>query len=284
VNVVGWRFLRRLVGALVLGACLMLAAVFVGSQIEQRVYRQRAELLHSKMQSIRIGRTSWAQALALFADWGRSRHFNPECDARACTMNVEEEEAVYRFISSENFLIKLDNYWRWRLKLSYDVGPFQRLEFALLRAYLHFGGHPAKVSVWIGMRDGVVECDDLVVQIESSGRPSLWSIQGNSDEFTLIANFEGIDRFQSSRRFSSYFVPPSHPEYMIGRPGGCMGCMKGWVRFTGNADPADVQRLTQANFSCLTQWRPCLTQADIMPNAWAQYLQEHPDERWLEKQ
>jgi hypothetical protein len=275
---VRFRFLRRFVSALVVVACLMLGAVFVGSQIEQRVYRRRAELLHSKMQSIQIGRTSWAQALALFADWGRRRQFNPECDAKACTMNIEETEAVYRFISSENFLIKMDDYWRWRLKLSYDVGPFQRLEFALLRAYLRFGGHPAMVSARIGMVDGVVQSDSLVVRIESYGHPVYWSGEWNS-EFTLMADFESIERFPTATGFSPYHPSPRHPEYLIGRPSGCTICVLGWVRFTASADLADVQRLTQPNFSCLTQWRPCLTQTDIMPNAWAQHLQEYPEDR-----
>jgi hypothetical protein len=48
----------------------------------------------------------------------------------------------------------------------------------------------------------------------------------------------------------------------------------GWVKFTPYAAPEDVYRLMQLNLSCLTRWHPCVTQSDIMPAAWVQYLAE----------
>jgi hypothetical protein len=53
-------------------------------------------------------------------------------------------------------------------------------------------------------------------------------------------------------------------------------CVAGWATFTPYAAPADVQRLMQVDLSCLTRWRSCVTQGEIMPIAWAQYLAERP--------
>jgi hypothetical protein len=39
------------------------------------------------------------------------------------------------------------------------------------------------------------------------------------------------------------------------------------VKFTPAAVPADVRRLSQINFSCLTRQHPCRTREEIMPNA-----------------
>jgi hypothetical protein len=50
----------------------------------------------------------------------------------------------------------------------------------------------------------------------------------------------------------------------------------GWTIFTPYAATADVHRLMQLDLSCLTRWYRCLTQSDIMPAAWAQYLAEVP--------
>jgi hypothetical protein len=49
-----------------------------------------------------------------------------------------------------------------------------------------------------------------------------------------------------------------------------------WAEFTPYADPADVRRLMQFNFACLTSWRSCRTGAELMPAAWAQYLEDRP--------
>jgi hypothetical protein len=61
---------------------------------------------------------------------------------------------------------------------------------------------------------------------------------------------------------------------VIGRPGGCEGCVMGWVKFSPYADSGDIRRLTNFDLSCLTRWRACMTQEDIMPDAWKQYPAE----------
>jgi hypothetical protein len=42
-----------------------------------------------------------------------------------------------------------------------------------------------------------------------------------------------------------------HPNYEIGRPGGCEVCVYGWVKFTPYARREDVHRLMELNFACL---------------------------------
>ncbi|MGA8272558.1 MAG: hypothetical protein WB919_13445 [Candidatus Sulfotelmatobacter sp.] len=67
---------------------------------------------------------------------------------------------------------------------------------------------------------------------------------------------------------------PRHPEYQIGGPTGCTGCRVGWVKFTPFADPQDIRRLTDLNFACITRWRQCTEQADILPDAWRELRAE----------
>jgi hypothetical protein len=74
----------------------------------------------------------------------------------------------------------------------------------------------------------------------------------------------------SSKSNPSYL----HPDYAIGRPG-CSICVYGWVRFSPHADPADLRRITQLDVSCLTRWRPCVSQIEVMQGAWNQYLADH---------
>jgi hypothetical protein len=48
----------------------------------------------------------------------------------------------------------------------------------------------------------------------------------------------------------------------------------GWVKFTPFADPRDVLRLTDLNFTCITRWRHCTEQPDILPTAWKELRAE----------
>ncbi|MGB8130635.1 MAG: hypothetical protein WCG81_12655, partial [Candidatus Angelobacter sp.] len=65
------------------------------------------------------------------------------------------------------------------------------------------------------------------------------------------------------------------PSYWVGPEVGCEGCVIVDVTFAPESNSEDVNRLMQFDLSCLNRWwRPCRTQADIMPDAWKQFLQD----------
>jgi hypothetical protein len=167
----------------------------------------------------------------------------------------------------------LDDYFRWRLKLSYDQGPFVRTELWLLRLYMRVGGHPARVTATVGMRDGIVWNKGVSVWIETYAHDPEWS--GNElFEFSLLATADSVSRFEY---FGGSLINPQlklHSNYVIGRPSGCEICVEGWAKFTPYAEPSDVRRLMNLDLSCLTRWHPCVSQSDILPAAWAQYRAE----------
>jgi hypothetical protein len=72
------------------------------------------------------------------------------------------------------------------------------------------------------------------------------------------------------------WISHRHPEYQIAGPSACQGCRSGWVRLTPFADPKDVLRLTDLNFACITRWKQCTEQADILPTAWKEVRAEVP--------
>jgi hypothetical protein len=269
-----FRSLRKFLSALALSLCTVLFLTWLASRIEQHFFRRRAELLLSQVQSLELRRTPWQDAQIQLQRWGPNRVMGDSCDAHICSFQVTLDEFVFAHFIQRNPLVRLDDYFRWRLKLSYNTGPFERMEYALLQAYVRLGGHPARVTANIRMRDGTVWGKDFSVWIESYGHPVSWSGNWRS-EFTLIASAYSVSRFEH------FFGPIDlqlmlHPYYSIGRPSGCTICVEGWAIFTPYAAPSDVYRLMQMDLSCLTRWRPCLTQSDIMPVAWAQYLAERP--------
>lgn len=269
------RSLRKGLIALVLVLCVLFALTLLAIQIEQHLFRRRAERLLSEFQSIELRKTPWQEVEAKLQKWDAKRELDGPCDAHQCALRITLVENVFGWVSDRNIFVKLDDYIRWKLKLTYDMGPFQRALFAMFRIYMRFGGHPARVAAGVGMRDGIVWSKGISVGIETYARNGTWtSSDGGRVEYTLIASAQSVPRFIF---YETGLYNPQlafHPDYAIGRPGGCEVCVMGWVKFTPYAAPADTRRLMQFNLSCLTRWHPCLDQHDIMPSAWSQHLVE----------
>jgi hypothetical protein len=269
-----FRSLRKVLIALGLSLCAVLFLTLLASQIEHRLFRRRAEILLSKVQALELRKTSWQDAQVQLQQWGPNRVLDDSGDLHMCSLQVTLDEFVFARFIQRNPFAKLDDYFRWRLKLTYNQGPFERMQASLVQAYVRLGGHPARVMAKIGMRDGLVWSKGFYVWIETYGHPTGWS--GNwLMEFTLIASANSVSRFD--RPFVGWNDAQLmlHPYYWIGRLN-CTICVEGRARFTPYAEPADVHRLMQLDLSCLTRWGHCRTQSDLMPAAWAQYLAERP--------
>lgn len=260
--------LRKFALTLMLSPCAFLLLFILANQIEQRIFRRHAELLLSKFQTLELRRTTWQEAQFLFQRWRANLDFDETCLPQICAFQITMNEPLASFVSERNLFVKLDDYFRWRLRLSYSIGPFQRLEFWLFRIYLRVGGRPSQIRVRVGMRNNVIWTKGIWVSVETYSRFL------DMSEYALIAEISSGPRFghYGDSRLLSQLM--SHPNYAIGSPDGCEICLMGWVRFTPYASPEDVHRLAQLDFSCLTRWHPCTTQSDIMPIAWEQYTAE----------
>ena len=270
------RSLRRAFLALLLGLCVLLSLALIVSQVEQHLFRRRAELLLAEIQSLELRKTPWHEAQSQFRRWGRDSKLDDQCNEHKCSLKITLDERVLGYLFKRNVFVRLDDYFRWRLKLSYDIGPFARLELVLLRAYVCVGGRPARIVAIVGMRDGIVWSKGFSVFIETYAHDIPVFFGGTLGSYTLIAETHSVPRFDfhGSRWIGAQLR--LHPDYMIGHPGGCEICVEGWAKFTPYAESLVVHRLMQLDLSCLTRWHPCLTQSDIMPAAWTQYLAESP--------
>jgi len=266
-----FRWWRRALLALFLSVCaaIFLALIFV--QVEQRLFRRRVERLVAEIQSFELRKTPWPEAQARLARWSANTERDAHCDEHKCSLTITLHDFVFGYVSERNAFERLDDYFRWKLNLTYSTGPFYRLEMGLVRLSMRAGGHPAKIVADVGMREGIVWSKGISIWIETYVHDVEICSGSEWCEYTLMAQTGSASSF---RLHHSSWVGPQlmlHPNYSIGRPDGCEGCVLGWAKFTPYADPADVHRLMELNLSCLTKWHPCRTQMDIMPNAWTQY-------------
>jgi hypothetical protein len=268
------RFLRKFLYVTLLGFCACLSITILVSQIEQYVFRQQASRFLAVFQSIQLRETTWQEAQEKLRPWSADRKDSEGCNDHFCTTQVTLTESVFKFVSSRNLFVRLDDYFRWKLDLTYGNGPFATLSQFLLRAYVHLGGRPARIGGTIEIRDGIVWGKGFSFWVESYAKENTFPFSGGWDEYSLIAEARTVSRFG----FYGPDWPASqlllHPQYSIGGPSGCTGCIAGSTRFTPYAEQSDIRRFFDLNLSCLTRWIPCRTQEDVMPNAWSQHRRE----------
>jgi hypothetical protein len=278
---VAWpRPLRRALLAVFLSSCSLVFLALATSQIEQRIFRRRAERLLAELQALELRKTPWPDAQRQFRHWGANAKLDDHCNAQECSVEIALIEPVYAYVSHRNLFSFLDDYLRWRLKLSYDTGPFVRAEGALFHAYLVAGGRPARVAAHMGMREGIVWNKGFWVYLETYAHsvPDVWE-----GVYGLYASTYSVPRFDRYDSRDPQLL--LHSNYVVGRPDGCEICVAGWAKFTPYTNPDDAHRLMRLDLSCLTRVHPCRTQQDIMPDGWTQYLAERQqvDGMWGQK-
>lgn len=137
--------------------------------------------------------------------------------------------------------------------VGYRYAPFILNSPTALAAYRRLGGRPVSIFALIRIREGVVWEKAITIHIDSTsiepdGTPFHYWLTGN-------VGTGPIDP-----------VSATHPEYRI------VNAREDWVsvNFSSFADPKDVLRLTNINFSCVTRWHPCSNRSEILPAAWAE--------------
>ena len=230
------RWILRPLGWL-LGAALLAILLLAGAiRLDQYLLRWRAERLHADIKSLELRKSTYADARRLEDRW-----FD----------NAKEKVCRPSWCD---------------LEISLNNTSAQHLEFflnhpAIVAVYHALDGRDAGASAFIQIRDNVLWGKGISVGIEtletrSDGRPVQYELEGSV----------GTEPHR--------WVRTRHPEYEIGGPTACTGCVTGWVKFSPFADPEDVLRLTDLNFACITRWPHCTTQADILPTAWKQLRAE----------
>jgi hypothetical protein len=230
---------RALPFYLVFAVLVILFAVFI--QIQAHLLRHRAEALLSDISQLELRKSTWADAQNIMRRWGAWGHYDGSCTAAECKYHV-----VIADVTTKRLLPS-------RLALPYRV----------IGGWL--GGRLVMIQASFTIIDGVLWGKSFGAFIDVPPR----SFSGYG--YTLIGEAD------SAWRLSRFGIEPQltlHKDYLIGRPGGCEGCLMAYTRFTPNAHPSDVQRLMNFDLSCITRWQPCLKLEQLMPQAWSQYLAE----------
>jgi hypothetical protein len=228
------RGLKWLITA-VIGTALLLAAAI---HLNQYALRWRGERLQSDIRSLDLRKSTYVDARKVMNRWWDDARQEGPCRAEWCDVEITLNKHV---------LDRMAFLWRHPI---------------LITGYRWLGGRPAMTIASIRVRNNVVVRKGIDGYVggdcsrDNEGQIYCTTMMGHAD-----TGGHGL-------------ISPLHPEYGFWTPGGCEICVDATVTFTPYADPDDVRRLTDLNFSCITNWQPCETQQDILPAAWRQALSE----------
>lgn len=239
---------QKILGLLALAVVVILLAPFVAVQVQERIFRHRAERLLADMRSLMMHKGGAEEMRAMFERWSP---YNTGCTGQNCWFHKDLE---YGHFSEMYDLDLMNESNRW------------------LRLFRFFGGHPAYVHAHAETSFGARIMSFEMETERSSARFSPESIEQNilRARASIVGGFDIENTWDGLTLHPSYLLHVRSP-----RPGNMRYPTVSAV-FGPNADPADIARLTSFDFSCLTRWTRCREPGDPMPVAAAQFEREEP--------
>jgi hypothetical protein len=240
---------------------------FLAVQIQQRTLRWHAERLSADMHQIRLYQSTWADAQRLMYRWGAWGHYDGSCMAASCKYEIEMDS-----IANSNPHIPRHAWLDWLLR--HD-------RFNL---YQWFGGRGSAVLASFTVHDGTIWRESTAIGV-SVPRRRIRTWDNNDFDWSLSVVAKSYQRLHRTPENWTPFIGDSeeelaqHPYYKVGRPGGCMIlCQIAVAYYSTHAPPAEIERLTSYNFSCLTRFNPCSQIVDLLPAAEKWHLYDNPYE------
>ncbi len=254
------------------GVVLSLALVtFLSVQIQQRMLRWRAEQLLADMHQIRLYQTTWADAQRLMHRWGAWGHYDGSCTAASCKYEIAMGSIASGIPPRHAWLVWL---------LIHDR----------LNLFEWFGGRGSVVKASFTVHDGTIWRESTMMGVSVPRRklrrittPDTVLVDDDL-EWSLSIGAGSYQRLHQTLEnpFPSMGSDESligHPYYKVWRPSGCMIlCQLVSVYYSTHTPPAEIERLTSYNFSCLTRFHPCVRIVDLLPAAEEWHLYDNPYE------
>ncbi len=251
---------QKVLRFIALAALGLLLAPFVAVQVQERIFRHRAERLLADMRSLMLRKATMAEIEAVFKRW--NPHGDP-CFGELGYFYGHPRSGQGCNLAADSWSPSFDknpegaeNYWSGLWRLLFVIGGGRD---AHIRAYAIVEGGDVK-SLWFR-----VDVDLSLAHIDGYRLPA-----------TLSGSVVTIPRFSVSDVWLGLTL---HPNYlMVQSPpvGERSRNAEVNAEFGPHANPADIARLTSFDLSCLTRLMTCRKPEDIMPEAAAQFAKEEP--------
>jgi hypothetical protein len=212
--------------------------------------RWRMQRLLTDFHSVYPTQSTWPDAQRLMTSWGKWGHHDGSCNAVDCD---------YDILISDPYSSRLS-------KLSERMlGRLIYLHFFTFME--HLGWRDTLFSVRFVVQDGKIVRTRTVLRLEvaDSGPPEHWQYS-----LGFVSQVRSRLKRSSFSEHEAWILGSDeqlddHPDYKVGRPGGCENCENAELTYTDTLPHSDLARLTAYDLSCLTRFHPCTQTGDLLP-------------------
>jgi hypothetical protein len=214
---------------------LLLCAAWAAGEAAQWLLRWRALHLLADIRSIEVNRTTWSDAQKIITKWGQASAAGGACTSEACDCRINLVQTLpsmlvgYPDAGVRNWLPRLMDHLGLR-------NAAVRGGFTVSQGLV--------VSRWFGeqvtlpVRDWYLRSGEYVPELAVS-----------SEESPTFRGYEGIES-------------PSHPYRRVRNMQGRYGLL---FHFLPQEDPSERAALMDFRFNCITQFLPCASEGEILP-------------------
>jgi hypothetical protein len=223
---------------LLLGLIFILCVAWLFGEGAQWLLRWRAEKLLSDVRALQVNRGTWSDAQQLMQTWSQWTTPKPGCSADDCTVQIAFVQTL------PPILVAQLGARNWLPSLADHIG----LRSVAARAGFTIE-HGLVTSKYFG--------EQATLPVRDLDSP---------DGFTHYLSVSSAETSHFREIVADSKL--THPNRMAQH-------LKSYLQitFSPDEDPAEQSALMDFRFSCLTQFRPCETEAEILP-AGATMLQE----------
>lgn len=219
---------------------------WVAGEASQLLLRMRAQKLLADIGSLSAGRSTWSDAQPIMQKWQSSSVPKGTCTAEACTYRIELIQTLPPFLIGD----PNPGARNWLPRLADHLG----LRSSAARAGLNIE-HGVVTTRWFG--------EQVTVPVRD------WNPADNFVPY-LTASSAETSEFGELTAGQKLL----HPNRLVQHKATYVA-----VTFSPAEDPTEQAALMDFRFSCITRFRPCESEGDILPEAlqmWQEQLLPRP--------
>ena len=232
---------RRILAALL----LLIGAAWIFAKSSQYLFRNRAEKLFADFQTIQVSRSSAADAQLVIRKWARYGSVISNCNGNLCRAQLKMNQTLPAFFCGQA-----------------DGGV--RNTPAIIADFLGFRNEG--VGFDFTTENGVVTQKGFGLNV---ALPVVEWYRWNNSYIPDLAVWSS-----EAAKFREFEQPSASHPFRIAR--NIRGVYGMGITFTPEETASEQTELMHFRFSCLTQFLPCQSLGDILPEGWRILQQEHP--------
>jgi hypothetical protein len=211
---------------------VILGVAWISGEAAQRLLRWRAEKLLADIRTLQVNHSTWADAQQVAEKWAQWGTPKPGCTADACTVQIDLVQTLPAFLVG-----------------SPDAGARNFLPRIVDRAGLRSAAARAGFTVEHGIVTARWFGEQTTLPVRDWGSPDGYVpyLSASSAATTHFHEIAGDSRLP-------------HPNRMVQHKSTYIQ-----ISYSPDEDPAEQSALMDFRFSCLTQFRPCRSVGDILP-------------------